>query len=175
MGASNLGLIFGPTLTSSSGGGAVDDLVDMGLQCRIIETLLANYGAIFDIDEEDEEEEEGDGAMHYEHQQHHQLHDGVVPEMHGEEDRYYGSQMMDGDQVEYHHHQPQQHHQGAYHQGYDSLGYTSYPSRHRQSVYGQIQEEEDDEEEDELGEANQFLGELKSRVPGSRSDIDLVP
>ncbi|KAG9322193.1 hypothetical protein KVV02_007575 [Mortierella alpina] len=58
MGASNLGLIFGPTLTSTSGvaGDAVSDLADMGLQCRVIETLLNNYGAIFDI-----EEEEGEG------------------------------------------------------------------------------------------------------------------
>ncbi|KAG0026325.1 hypothetical protein BGZ81_006458 [Podila clonocystis] len=164
MGASNLGLIFGPTLTSSSGGGAVDDLVDMGLQCRIIETLLANYGAIFDIDEEDEEEE-GEGEMHYEQQQHQ---DGVVPVMQGEEDQYYGSQMMDGDQAEYHHHQ----NQGAYHQGYDQ-GYPSYLSRHRQSVYGQIQEEEDDEEDDHV-ETNQYLSEPKSRVSGSSSD-DLVP
>lgn len=158
MGASNLGLIFGPTLTSSSGGGAVNDLVDMGLQCRIIETLLANYGAIFDIDEDEEDEEEG--AMHHEH--HHQ--DGIVPVMQGEEG-YYGSQMMDGAQDEYHH--QQQHQQGVYHQGYD---YSSYPARHRQSVYG-IQEEEDDEEEDDVGA--QFL-EPKSSVPGS-SDIDLVP
>ncbi|KAG0065802.1 hypothetical protein BGZ92_005495 [Podila epicladia] len=168
MGASNIGLIFGPTLTSSSGGGAVDDLVDMGLQCRIIETLLANYGAIFDIDEEDEEEEEGEGAMHYEQQ-----HDGVVPVLHGEEDQYYGSQMIDGDQAEYHHHHQQQHHQSAYHQGYDQ-GYPSYSSRHRQSVYGQIQEEEDDEEDDH-GETNQFQNEPKSKIPGSNSDIDLVP
>ncbi|KAG0380204.1 hypothetical protein BGX24_009632 [Mortierella sp. AD032] len=62
MGASNLGLIFGPTLTSTSGGAtggdAVTDLADMGLQCRIIEALLNNYGAIFDT--EDDEEEEGD-------------------------------------------------------------------------------------------------------------------
>ncbi|KAF9202594.1 hypothetical protein BGZ59_002079 [Podila verticillata] len=162
MGASNLGLIFGPTLTSSSGGGAVDDLADMGLQCRIIETLLANYGAIFDIDDDEEEEEEG--AIHYE-QHHHQ--DGVVPVMQGEEG-YYGSQMMDGAQDEYHHHHHhQQQQQGVYHQGYD---YPSYPSRHRQSVYG-IQEEEDDEEQDDVGA--QFL-EPKSRVPGS-NDVDLVP
>ncbi|KAF9093860.1 hypothetical protein BGX23_002840 [Mortierella sp. AD031] len=62
MGASNLGLIFGPTLTSTSGGAAggdaVTDLADMGLQCRIVESLLNNYGAIFDIDEEDEDEGE---------------------------------------------------------------------------------------------------------------------
>ncbi|KAI7828880.1 hypothetical protein BC939DRAFT_37191 [Gamsiella multidivaricata] len=58
MGSSNLGLIFGPTLTSTSGAGdAVNDLADMGLQCRVIETLLTNYGAIFDFDEEDEEQE----------------------------------------------------------------------------------------------------------------------
>ncbi|KAF9165092.1 hypothetical protein BGX20_000716, partial [Mortierella sp. AD010] len=60
MGPSNLGLIFGPTLTSTSGSSdAVQDLADMGLQCRIIETLLTNYGAIFDFDEDEEE-----GAMH---------------------------------------------------------------------------------------------------------------
>ncbi|KAG0004558.1 hypothetical protein BGZ80_005599, partial [Entomortierella chlamydospora] len=60
MGPSNLGLIFGPTLTSTSGSSdAVQDLADMGLQCRIIETLLTNYGAIFDFDED----EEG-GVMH---------------------------------------------------------------------------------------------------------------
>ncbi|KAF9116368.1 hypothetical protein BGX27_003051 [Mortierella sp. AM989] len=56
MGPSNLGLIFGPTLTSTSGGSdAVHDLADMGLQCRVIETLLTNYGAIFDFDDEEEE------------------------------------------------------------------------------------------------------------------------
>ncbi|KAF9934392.1 hypothetical protein FBU30_002216 [Linnemannia zychae] len=60
MGASNLGLIFGPTLCSTSGGAngdAVNDLADMGLQCRIVESLLNNYDAIFEIDEEDEEGE----------------------------------------------------------------------------------------------------------------------
>ncbi|KAG0295389.1 hypothetical protein BGZ96_011860 [Linnemannia gamsii] len=86
MGASNLGLIFGPTLTSTSGGGdAVTELADMGLQCRIIEALLNNYGAIFDIDDDDEEvegeyQDQGDGMEdeyveeeygHHRHQQQH--------------------------------------------------------------------------------------------------------
>ncbi|KAF9129110.1 hypothetical protein BGW39_004452 [Mortierella sp. 14UC] len=63
MGASNLGLIFGPTLTSTSGGAAggdaVTNLADMGLQCRIIEALLNNYSAIFDIEEDEDDEQEG--------------------------------------------------------------------------------------------------------------------
>ncbi|KAG0206326.1 hypothetical protein BGX28_002227 [Mortierella sp. GBA30] len=66
MGASNLGLIFGPTLTSTSGGAggdAVSDLADMGLQCRVIETLLNNYGAIFDIEEDEEEEQQQEEAL----------------------------------------------------------------------------------------------------------------
>ncbi|KAF9429459.1 hypothetical protein BGZ76_001270 [Entomortierella beljakovae] len=54
MGSSNLGLIFGPTLTSG-GSDAVNDLADMGLQCRVIEALLTNYVAIFDFEEEEEE------------------------------------------------------------------------------------------------------------------------
>ncbi|KAF9978806.1 hypothetical protein BGZ73_000075 [Actinomortierella ambigua] len=80
MGASNLGLIFGPTLMCSSnpgaagangssagagsgGGDAVENLADMSLQCRVIETILDNYVAIFEMDEEEEEghqEEEHD-------------------------------------------------------------------------------------------------------------------
>ncbi|KAF9209297.1 hypothetical protein BGZ49_005361 [Haplosporangium sp. Z 27] len=73
MGPSNIGLIFGPTLTSTSGGSdAVHDLADMGLQCRVIETLLTNYEAIFDFSEDDEGEEglgqsmEFSGANHIE-------------------------------------------------------------------------------------------------------------
>ncbi|KAG0248692.1 hypothetical protein DFQ27_000684 [Actinomortierella ambigua] len=78
MGASNLGLIFGPTLMCSSnpaavaqgngvaggggggagGGDAVENLADMSLQCRVVETILENYAAIFEIDEEEEDEEE---------------------------------------------------------------------------------------------------------------------
>ncbi|KAG0256227.1 hypothetical protein BG011_004693 [Mortierella polycephala] len=55
MGASNLGLIFGPTLTSTSeSSDAVRDLVDMGLQCKVVESLLTNYEAIFDIEDEEE-------------------------------------------------------------------------------------------------------------------------
>ncbi|KAI8346268.1 hypothetical protein B0O80DRAFT_247066 [Mortierella sp. GBAus27b] len=71
MGPSNLGLIFGPTLTSTSGGGgdAVNDLADMGMQCKVIETLLTNYVAIFDLEDEEEEDseqvvEDGHGYSH---------------------------------------------------------------------------------------------------------------
>ena len=79
MGATNLGLIFGPTLTSTSGGGdAVTELADMGLQCRIIESLLNNYGAIFDID--DDEEEEGDGGEYQEHGENGKLEGGEYQE-----------------------------------------------------------------------------------------------
>ncbi|KAG0233867.1 hypothetical protein BGW42_007074 [Actinomortierella wolfii] len=73
MGASNLGLIFGPTLMCSSNpnatangtvggagsGGAVENLADMSLQCRVIETILENYAAIFEMDEEEEGVVEG--------------------------------------------------------------------------------------------------------------------
>ncbi|KAF9430731.1 hypothetical protein BGZ94_004500 [Podila epigama] len=174
MGASNLGLIFGPTLTSSSGGGAVDELVDMGLQCRIIETLLSNYGAIFDIDEVDEEEElegeqevdghYGQGGGHY---LHHPQEDGVVPEM---MDNGYGSQSRmvsdDPPSLPPMSHKPfddmmmqdrpsmgedtilENGENGKLDPGQNYASYaTSVPpptaSRYRQSVYGQIQEEEE--------------------------------
>ncbi|KAG0323585.1 hypothetical protein BGZ99_002718 [Dissophora globulifera] len=65
MGPSNLGLIFGPTLTStSSDTDAVHDLADMGLQCTVVETLLRNYGAIFDFDEDEEDQEGEEGMQH---------------------------------------------------------------------------------------------------------------
>ncbi|KAG9067554.1 hypothetical protein KI688_012338 [Linnemannia hyalina] len=106
MGASNLGLIFGPTLTSTSGGGdAVTELADMGLQCRIIESLLNNYGAIFDI-EDDEEEEEGDGGEFQEQ--------GENEELEGEEYQ----------EEEYGHHQQQQQHR---HQAYQRGGMMVHP------------------------------------------------
>ncbi|KAF9942313.1 hypothetical protein BGZ65_005097, partial [Modicella reniformis] len=75
MGSSNLGLIFGPTLTSTSGGGgdAVNDLADMGMQCKVIETLLTNYVAIFDFDED-----EGEGMQQAveDGQEYNDYHDG---------------------------------------------------------------------------------------------------
>ncbi|KAK3824434.1 MAG: hypothetical protein JOS17DRAFT_266421 [Linnemannia elongata] len=105
MGASNLGLIFGPTLTSTSGGGdAVTELADMGLQCRIIESLLNNYGAIFDI--EDEDEEEGDERGYQEHGE-----DGVLE----------GEEYQEG---EYGHQQNQQQHP---HQAYQRGGMMVHP------------------------------------------------
>ncbi|KAF9349146.1 hypothetical protein BGX34_002013 [Mortierella sp. NVP85] len=75
MGPSNLGLIFGPTLTSTSGSGgdAVNDLADMGMQCKVVETLLSNYVAIFDFDEDEEEgmEQQGTEAGHDYHHGYH--------------------------------------------------------------------------------------------------------
>lgn len=106
MGTSNLGLIFGPTLTSTSGGGdAVTELADMGLQCRIIESLLNNYSAIFDIDD-DEEEKEGDGGEYHEH--------GEDGELEGEEYQ----------EEEYGLHQNQQQHR---HQAYQRGGMMVQP------------------------------------------------
>jgi len=75
MGPSNLGLIFGPTLTSTSGSGgdAVNDLADMGMQCKVVETLLSNYVAIFDFDEDEEQgmEQQGTEAGHDYHHGYH--------------------------------------------------------------------------------------------------------
>ncbi|KAF9906944.1 hypothetical protein EC991_011418 [Linnemannia zychae] len=102
MGASNLGLIFGPTLTSTSGGsigGDVTDLADMGLQCRIIESLLNNYGAIFDIEDDDDELGEGD-----------EYPDQGEGNFEGQEDEYH-------EEYEFQHQQhQQQHYQQDYYQ-----------------------------------------------------------
>ncbi|KAF8928598.1 hypothetical protein BGZ47_001521 [Haplosporangium gracile] len=100
MGASNLGLIFGPTLTNTSGDGdAVTNLADMGLQCRIIEALLNNYGAIFDIDDDEE------GANGGEYQE--QGEDGAL-EGEGEDDYV---------EQEFGHHQQHRHHHQNYQRG----------------------------------------------------------
>ncbi|KAF9181605.1 hypothetical protein BGZ51_005297 [Haplosporangium sp. Z 767] len=75
MGASNLGLIFGPTLTSTSeSSDAVKDLVDMGLQCKVVESLLTNYEAIFDIEEEEEGDNDVQQGLEHEHGYNHYGH-----------------------------------------------------------------------------------------------------
>ncbi|KAF8938045.1 hypothetical protein BGZ58_001683 [Dissophora ornata] len=123
MGPSNIGLIFGPTLTSTSGGSdAVQDLADMGMQCRVIETLLTNYGAIFDFDDEEEEEEgmqqsvEGFPEGHDIHQSqeyddHHYLANGHDHQMHMQQQQQQQQQTMQ----------------------YDEYGIPV----HRQSIYGE--------------------------------------
>lgn len=143
MGASNLGLIFGPTLTSTSGGGdAVTELADMGLQCRIIESLLNNYGAIFDIDDEEEEEGEEEEGEYREQ--------GEVGDLEGEDDYVEG---------EYRHHRHQQQH---HHQSYQRGGMMVHPIN---------EDEEDDHLQPELAEG--FAGvSLRDEVAHPNGEYD---